>query len=827
MEEKPNGKEMHVQRLSNVLVLLIAAAGLQGNLHAAQATEPPPVFERAASGSPTRTDGASSTESMTVRVDLGLIQGDPDAITVLLPDGGAAVARRSYWDWSSAEEFHWFGDLDAADGDRAGDPPGSVGFHYYEGRLIGTLYTADGAGYRLVPEAGLHRLERQEDAPGGCSVGDAGEGPLARGLGVGSVSSAGTAGEDSQLECFTPPSDIGIDVMVLYPLSLRQSAQAVRDYAVAKVAEANQIFHRSDVSVVYTLTYVGPITGDQPPPPPAVPPPPGSVDPAATRPVLTWLNQQFDSTTPDTELELLRRAHGADMISIVIPPFAGLNCGIANLVEEMGGVEVLAGGSQLFDKKAFSVVELDCGNADYTFAHELGHNFGMRHENDRDERDIHPWAYAHLVPTTPPKATVMGCANPPTSCARIKNFSNPAVFFQFKPTGVHTGQPGEPAHNACVANIRAGGYRTFAQRRPTSPPSLEIIGPQEGATVQVGVPFTLTASATDPEDGDRSAFVQWRSDLVGFLGTGSPLTVTLRSGGIHRITATVTDSSGTLVPYSIRVSAFESEPPRRYIDRPAHTEAVTNLYTVRGWATDSSGVESFSFRVDGGPPFSLSGFRHDRHRADVCAVHGDLHDLQCPRVGFEGILSTANLVPGLHTLSMTVTDFWGNASTFNRVFRKTATRSFFPVADAWVGQAFPSTNFGGDNYLHLRASGSGQAMHAYLKFQVSGITQPVQSAKLRLRTGGTPLTGLQIYWIQDTSWTEGGITFNNAPLAHYLSFPTSPHPAGAWIEIDVTSVFGGGNGTYTLGMVTPTDSAGQLVLSKESMGFGPKLEILY
>jgi hypothetical protein len=345
-------------------------------------------------------------------------------------------------------------------------------------------------------------------------------------------------------------------------------------------------------------------------------------------------------------------------------------------------------------------------------------------------------------------------------------------------------------------------------------------------TRQPGVAFQLWAAAGDPEDGILNNQVRWTSDRDGLLGWGSPRSVILTTPGRHLITATVTDSSGTTVPYSIRLDAVETDPPRRHVDRPAYNELVSGSNVlVQGWATDASGVTSVAFKVDGAP-VDLSSFVYGTHRADVCSVHSDLDDPNCPLVGFSGRLDTTQLTNSTHTLTVTVQDFFDNTATFNRTFRTSNVTplAIGPIADAWVSQAQPTANFGSDQMLQLRASGSGLAKHSYLKFEVTGVTRPVTSAMLSLTTHATPLGGLRVYWIQDTSWSETSINWNNGPLAHYLQFAAGPQPASSRIQIDVSSIVGG-NGTYTIGLVSP-DVPGQAIFSRENLLFST-LDVSY
>lgn len=72
-------------------------------------------------------------------------------------------------------------------------------------------------------------------------------------------------------------------------------------------------------------------------------------------------------------------------------------------------------------------------------------------------------------------------------------------------------------------------------------PVVTINQPQPGSEFSDGSVITLSATATDVEDGDLSADILWHSLLDGELGQGGDLSVTL-SPGDHILSATVVDS---------------------------------------------------------------------------------------------------------------------------------------------------------------------------------------------------------------------------------------------------------------------------------------------
>jgi hypothetical protein len=75
-------------------------------------------------------------------------------------------------------------------------------------------------------------------------------------------------------------------------------------------------------------------------------------------------------------------------------------------------------------------------------------------------------------------------------------------------------------------------------------PVVAITAPAEGAAFRVNTAVTLSATASDAEDGDLSTSIRWSSDRSGFLGTGATLVTSALPSGTHRITATATDAVG-------------------------------------------------------------------------------------------------------------------------------------------------------------------------------------------------------------------------------------------------------------------------------------------
>jgi hypothetical protein len=139
--------------------------------------------------------------------------------------------------------------------------------------------------------------------------------------------------------------------------------------------------------------------------------------------------------------------------------------------------------------------------------------------------------------------------------------------------------------------------------------------------------------------------------------------------------------------------------------------------------------------------------------------------------------------------------------------------TFTPVDDAQVKATSPTTNYGTLDALRLRG-GDAILYRSYLKFNVTGVANTVQSAKVRLFVTDASKVGGDLYLVTNsyagtaTPWSEVGLIWNNAPtIAGSPLTSVGPVALGAWVEFDVTTAVRG-NGVYSFGLVSGnTDSA--------------------
>jgi hypothetical protein len=150
------------------------------------------------------------------------------------------------------------------------------------------------------------------------------------------------------------------------------------------------------------------------------------------------------------------------------------------------------------------------------------------------------------------------------------------------------------------------------------------------------------------------------------------------------------------------------------------------------------------------------------------------------------------------------------------------TQIFAPAADARVEEAAPSTNY---ETSFLRAEGGADPdVESYLRFNVSGVSGTVSTAKLRVYAYDASVNGPAVYRTGN-AWTEAGITWSNRPArTSGATDDKGPIAANTWLVYDVTP-FISGDGTYSF--VLATTSADRVdMYSREAATLRPRLVVV-
>lgn len=233
-----------------------------------------------------------------------------------------------------------------------------------------------------------------------------------------------------------------VDVMVLYAPNARIAAgskAAIESRIELAVAQTNQIYANSRITPRLRLVYAGEVSYNTS----------GNL-----RVDLDRLTATNDGTLD--EIHALRDRYRADLVNLWVE--SGNMCGI-------GWIRAQA-------TSAFSVVDRSCAESTVTFAHELGHNFGARHDWYVDDYVDNPTYNKGYVNLAQRWISVMAyydqCYAAGVDCRSILYFSNPNVLYNGVATGVRAGtstacRVGNLANPACDAE----NYRVHNERALT------------------------------------------------------------------------------------------------------------------------------------------------------------------------------------------------------------------------------------------------------------------------------------------------------------------------------------------------------------------------
>ncbi len=432
-------------------------------------------------------------------------------------------------------------------------------------------------------------------------------------------------------------TDVEIDVAVVYTSAARDAAGGVAameaeiDLMVAETNQAyetSRVHHRLRLVDTSEVSYVE--TGDS------------SLD-------LDRLRDPSDGRLD--EVHALRDRVGADLVHLIVGD-AGEICGRA------------------FRPGAFGLSRRDCGAL--TFAHELGHNMGLRHDryqvhHNQGGARSHP-AYGYVnpraldagVPASSRWFTIMGyptqCDDAGISCGRLAGFSSPRLQAAGDRLGVaySTGGSGVTGPADAVAVLNATGpavalWRDRMTAGANRPPAVVGTLPDRSLAVGSTLDVDVARPFVDP-DGDSLTYeVSWsRPEVVTVEEAGGTrVTLTAVGEGTAAIQVTATDPGGLSATLSFVVTvSLANRPPEPVGTLPPLTiEADDGAVTV-----DVAGA----FRDPDGDRLT---YRTSSSRPSVAAV-----SVSGSRV------TVAPAAPGQATVTVTAADAGGSNGTATQVF---------------------------------------------------------------------------------------------------------------------------------------------------------------
>ncbi len=148
------------------------------------------------------------------------------------------------------------------------------------------------------------------------------------------------------------------------------------------------------------------------------------------------------------------------------------------------------------------------------------------------------------------------------------------------------------------------------------------------------------------------------------------------------------------------------------------------------------------------------------------------------------------------------------------------TRNIPAEADAEVQQARPTTSFGSSVEL---GSDRDPARHAYLRFDLAGVTGPVLSAKLRCYVVNESVQGPEVF-STSSAWSESTLRWDNRPAPQGSALSARAAIGwGKWFEADVTAAVKAGQKASFVLVPTSTDS--MICNSREAPSNRPELVV--
>ncbi len=146
------------------------------------------------------------------------------------------------------------------------------------------------------------------------------------------------------------------------------------------------------------------------------------------------------------------------------------------------------------------------------------------------------------------------------------------------------------------------------------------------------------------------------------------------------------------------------------------------------------------------------------------------------------------------------------------------TLTFTPAADTYVDAASPTANYGTRTTLRTDAS---PVVISYLRFSLANLSGPIASVLLRVYANSSSATGYTVNPVNNDTWGETSLTWNNAPVYGASIGASGAFSAGAWTQVDVTSLVTG-NGDIDIALVSSSTTAVSYA-SRESGTNAPEL----
>lgn len=253
-----------------------------------------------------------------------------------------------------------------------------------------------------------------------------------------------------------------------------------------------------------------------------------------------------------------------------------------------------------------------------------------------------------------------------------------------------------------------------------------------------------------------------------------------------------------------QVSSYASKPDIEILENSAQAQCVkeknlaitaANFWQNATKTTDiitSSTFASVLVKETAGPVSTLDVAVSDPTMDNTGAIVLEINKSAASVASKDAAVTVLQLSPTIK-LSVNVSGAKGKAFTakFNLGVPTTTTTILGAEADAYVrdGASYATTNYGSANVLYTKKDGTGYNREAYYRFNLSGVTGNIVSAKAKVYTTytGTAAPANKAEKVTDNTWGETTINWNNKPASTGTVLAFWTPAAGSWVTIDVTS----------------------------------------
>ncbi len=358
-----------------------------------------------------------------------------------------------------------------------------------------------------------------------------------------------------------------------------------------------------------------------------------------------------------------------------------------------------------------------------------------------------------------------------------------------------------------------------------TPPTVTLDQPANHAIVKEDV--TLSATASDGSAIDKVEFFA-NGTLIG-TDYAAPYNViwdsTTVSNGSVTLTARAVDIGLNATTSAGRVVTVDNTAPETILNSGPEGTVNSNSATFTFSSSESAlltcQLDGEEIIEDCSSPQTITGLYDGTHTFVVAATDtaGNTDPTPASRtwtVNTGGPTITPTLTATLtntptftptSTSTSTPTNTPTRTPTRTPTFTPTATQpgqlfTFTPVVDAYVKAANPATNYGTATTLRTDSS---PVVRSYLRFNVQGLSTSIKRVTLRIFVNSNSSIGYVVSSVTDSTWTESGIIYNNAPSVGTQWGSSGAVTAGTWATVDITPYIPG-NGTYNLALTSASST---------------------